>query len=283
LQADEDAGAFIPDVARKYRINPLAKIIVGAGDVLALISSAPPAFGRVTCSIGSSSMVFVPIDAEKQISDPLNRVYTYPLLNYPLIGGVSSTTGAALKWACENLYPELSFDEAINKALSVPEGCGGLLFLPFLSGERNPYWNDKLKGGFYGLTLLSTRPMMLRAVMEGVGYSLKYLIDIFNSLGVTVNEIAIAGGGATAKGWPRILANICQKPVCIYTGEETVTHALFAYACKALNDGRTFDQAILQSFDKFNRIYPDPKMNKTYQVIYERYCKIADFMHKNIG
>ena len=99
-------------------------------------------------------MVFVPIDADKQIIDPFNRVYTYPLLKYPLIGGVSSTTGAALNSVCENLYPEINFDEAIDKALSVPEGSGGILFLPFLSGERSPYWNDKLKGGFYGLTLL---------------------------------------------------------------------------------------------------------------------------------
>ena len=125
--------------------------------------------------------------------------------------------------------------------------------------------------------------MMVRAVMEGVGYSLKYLIDIFTPLGVTVKEIAIAGGGATAKGWPQILANICQKPVGIYSGQETVTHALFAYACIALNDGRTFDQAILQSFEKFERIDPNPDMNNSYQIIYERYCKIADFMHKNIG
>ena len=283
LQPDGVAGALIPEIAKQYRINPLAKIIVGAGDVLALISSAPPELGRVSCSIGSSSMVFVPVDADQQINDPLNRVYTYPLLKYPLIGGVSSTTGAALKWACENLYPEISFNEVIDKALSVPEGSGGVLFLPFLSGERSPYWNDKLKGGFYGLTLLSNRPMMVRAVMEGVGYSLKYLIDIFTSLGVIVKEIALAGGGATVKGWPQILADICQKPVCIYSSQETVTHALFAYACKALGDERTFDQAILQSFEKFERIDPNPDLNNTYQIIYERYSKIADFMHNHIG
>ena len=80
MQADQDAGKLIPEIAKKYRINPTAKIIVGAGDVLALISSAPPAYGRVTCSIGSSSMVFIPVEGENKSTDPLNRVYTYPLL-----------------------------------------------------------------------------------------------------------------------------------------------------------------------------------------------------------
>lgn len=282
-QPDDDAGKLKPEIAKRYGINPEVKVIIGAGDVLALISSAPPAIGRVSCSLGSSSMVFSPIEANHQITDSLNRIYTYPLLVYPLLGGVSSTTGAALKWAYKNLFQELSFDQAIQEALTIPAGCNNLLFLPFLSGERSPYWNDTLRGGYYGLTLSSTKAHMLRAVMEGVGYSLKYLIDIFESLGVHINEIAIAGGGAITSGWPQIIANICQLPVCIYTGQETVTHALFAYACKALDDGRTFEEALLQTFDEMEWIQPDPALKETYSNIFNRYREIADFINKNIN
>ncbi|MAT41205.1 MAG: hypothetical protein CL609_02610 [Anaerolineaceae bacterium] len=281
-QPDDDAGKLKPEIAKKYGINPEVKIIIGAGDVLALISSAPPAFGRVSCSLGSSSMVFCPVDSMDQISDPLNRIYTYPLLAYPLLGGVSSTTGASLKWASKNLFQEMSFDQAIQEALKIPEGCNNLLFLPFLSGERSPYWNDKLRGGYYGLTLSSTRAHMLRAVMEGVGYSLKYLIDIFESLGVHINEIAIAGGGAITPGWPQIIANICQLPVCIYTGQETVTHALFAYACNTLGDGRTFEQALSQTFDEMEWIQPDPEFKEIHGKNFIRYCEISNFIDKNI-
>ncbi|MHB8134364.1 MAG: xylulokinase [Anaerolineaceae bacterium] len=279
---EDDGGVIRKEIVLKYGINPNAKVIVGAGDVLALISSAPPAIGRVTCSLGSSSMVFSPMDANKKIVDPLNRIYTYPLLEYPLLGGVSSTTGAALKWACQTLFPELEFDQAIEEALRIPEGCDGLLFLPFLSGERSPFWNDHLRGGFYGLTLSSSRAVILRAVMEGIGYSLKYLIDIYKSLGEPIKEIAIAGGGAITKGWPQIIANICQIPVCIYTGQETVTHALFAYSCKAMNDGRSFNQALLQTFDEMEWIEPNSHYKEIYNNIYERYVRIADFLHQNI-
>jgi xylulokinase len=281
-QPGDDAGFIKPEFTEAYGINPRAKVIVGAGDVLALISSAPPMPGRVTCSLGSSSMVFSPISSQNKIVDPLNRIYTYPLLQYPLLGGVSSTTGAALKWACQNLFPDLEFDAALETALATPKGGDGLLFVPFLSGERSPFWNDQLRGGFYGLTLSSSRAAMVRAVMEGVAYSLKYLIDIFNSCGEPIHEIAVAGGGAITKGWPQIIADVCQIPICICTGQETVTHALFAYACQAMNDGRSFDQALLQTFDLMDWVSPNLQAKEIYGNLYERYCRITEFLHQNI-
>lgn len=281
-QPGDDGGKIKSEFVMEYGLNVETKVIVGAGDVLALISSAPPSSGRVTCSIGSSSMVFSPIEKDKKPSDPLNRIYTYPLLEYPLLGGVSSTTGAALKWACQNLMPEMEFEQAIREALLTKNGSGGILFLPFLSGERSPFWNDSLRGGFFGLTLSSTRAEMVRAVMEGIGNSLRYLIEIFNSVGEPIREIAVAGGGAITPGLPQIIANICQKPVCIYSGQETVTHALFAYAAKAMEDGRTFQQALLQTFDSMEWIEPESESKEIYDDIFTRYKSIADFLNENI-
>jgi len=278
---DDDGGQIKPEYVTEYGLNAYAKVIVGAGDVLALISSAPPIPGRVTCSIGSSSMVFCPIKTDEEISDPLNRVYIYPLLEYPLLGGVSSTTGAALKWAWQALTPELEFDQAIQEAIHSKKGSGGIVFLPFLSGERSPFWNDSLRGGFYGLTLSSSRAEMLRSVMEGIGNSLRYLLDIFNLTGVPINEIAIAGGGAATPGLPQIIANICQIPVCIYSGQETVTHALFAYAAKAMNDGRTFEQALLLTFDSVEWFEPELETKEIYDEIYKQYKSIAEFLNRN--
>ncbi len=82
------------------------KVIIGAGNVLALIAGAPPLMGQVTCSLGSSSMVFSPLAPGQTVIDSGQRLYVYPLLPYPLLGGVSSTTGAALQWAYHTLYEE---------------------------------------------------------------------------------------------------------------------------------------------------------------------------------
>lgn len=281
LQPEQEAGSLLPAVVERFHFNPHAKVIAGAGDVLALISGAPPLKGRLNCSLGSSSMIFTALKPNENIIDPKTRIYTYPLLKIPMLGGVSSTTGAALQWAWKNFYPDNSFEATINEALAINAGADGLFFLPFLSGERSPFWNDHLRGSFHGLSLSHKLPHLIRAVMEGVGFSLAYLIQIFNELGVNINEIALAGGGTNTPGWSQMIADICQLPVSVYTGQETVTHALFAYACLAMNDGRTFDQALHATFKEPINIKPDRQVADLYRQVFMKYKLQAEFNHKH--
>ncbi|MFN3982582.1 MAG: xylulokinase, partial [Caldilinea sp.] len=268
----DDGGQLLPELAERYYLRRDVKVIVGAGDVLALVSGAPPRFGQVTCSLGSSSMIFAPLAPGREINDPLQRVYTYPLLAFPLVGGVSSTTGAAVQWAWRSLYDDqTTFDSAVQQALAMPAGAAGLIFLPFLSGERSPFWNDNLRGAFYGLTLAHRRPHMLRAVMEGIAFSLRYLLDILAELGVSLETIALAGGGASVAGWPQVIADICQLPVHVYAGDETVTRALYAYARLALGDGADFSAALAQTFDAPS-IYLPEFGGERYDPLYRQYC-----------
>ena len=277
LQPEDEAGVLLPAIAEKYGINPKAKVIAGAGDVIALISGAPPKKGRLNCSLGSSSMIFTALEKHESIVDPLQRIYTYPLLRVPMLGGVSSTTGAALQWAWKNFYPETTFADAITQALKVNAGCDGLFFLPFLSGERTPFWNDQLRGSFHGVSLSHTRAHFLRAVMEGVGMSLAYILDIFEDVNIKINEITLAGGGTNTPGWPQLISDICQLPVSVYTGQETVTHALFAYACLAMKNGRTFDQALQATFEQPVNIVPDQQKIEIYQPLFVNYKLQAEF------
>jgi xylulokinase len=273
----DDGGYLLPAIAEQFGLNPNARVLVGAGDVLALITGAPPAMNRLTCSLGSSSMIFCPIQERHKIQDPEDRIYTYPLLPYQLLGGVSSTTGAALHWAWQSLYQqEVSFEEAVSSALEIPAGSGGLFFLPFLSGERSPYWNDNIRGSFYGLTLAHSRPHLLRAVMEGVAYSLRYLVDIFKDLDCPIHEIALAGGGTATEGWPQIISDVCQLPVAIYAGQETVTHALYAYACEVMKN-EPFEQALLRTFQPPVQLLHDEQTTHLFDRQYEKYHALADF------
>ncbi len=239
--------------------------------------------GQVTCSLGSSSMVFCPLAPGQAVDDPRHRVYTYPLLPYPLLGGVSSTTGAALQWAWQSLYEEqIPFDAAVEQALAAPAGAEGLVFLPFLSGERSPFWNDGLRGAFYGLTLAHRRPHLLRAVMEGVAFSLRYLLDIYADLGVTLETIALAGGGASIAGWPQLMADICRLPVHVYTGEETVTRALYAYACLAVDAEDDFAAALARTFAE-PVVYAPGAEVEPYATLYRRYCQLTEFADESLA
>lgn len=279
----DDGGRLLPKLAARYNLRNDVKVLVGAGDVLALVAGAPLRLGQVTCSLGSSSMIFCPLTPGQAVNDPRQRVYTYPLLPYPLLGGVSSTTGAAVQWAWRGLYEEqIPFDAAVQQALATPAGAEGLLFLPFLSGERSPFWNDDLRGAFYGLTLAHHRPHLFRAVMEGVAFSLRYLLDTFAELGVTLETVALAGGGAAVNGWPQIIADICQLPVHVYTGDETVTRALYAYARLAQGASTDFAVALTQTFDAPSVYQPDTSSD-VYAPLYRRYCQLTEFADKTLA
>ena len=281
-QPHDHAGRLLPAMAAELGLAADGAVLVGAGDVLALITASPPLPGQVTCSLGSSSMVFAPLPPDHPVADPTNRLYIYPLLPYPLLGGVSSTTGAALQWAWESLFgEETAIEDAIRQALAIPAGAEGLFFLPFLAGERSPFWNDQLRGSFYGLTLAHRRPHLLRAVLEGVAFSLRYLLDLYAGLGVHLDAIALAGGGSATPGWPQIIADVCRLPVRIYTGAETVTRGLYAFACQALG-GEPFVQALARTFPAPVVLQPQSG-SQVYDEIYRRYGLLADFAHHTLS
>ncbi|MCG3212266.1 MAG: Xylulose kinase [Anaerolineae bacterium] len=275
--ATADAGPLLPAAATALGLSPAAKVIVGAGDVLALLGGAPPRPHRLTCSLGSSAMISCPLTGTQHFDDPAHRLYIYPFLPYRLLNGVLSTSGAALTWAWQALYEDQpALETAVAAALATEPGGHGLFFLPYLAGERSPYWNDQLRGGFYGLMLGHSRCHMLRAVLEGVAFSLRHLIDIAEELGVPIHEIALAGGGASTPGWPQLIADVCQRPVLIFSAQDTVTRPLYAYCVAALGEA-SFDAALQHAFGQPRRYRPQQSLAAVYTENYRRYRQLADF------
>ena len=275
----DDAGKLLPEIAQQLGFTPNARVIVGAGDVMALIGAAPPCVGRLTCSLGSSGMISSPLPEGQYLRDPEHRIYTYPFLHQPLLNALLSTSGASLTWALKSLYDSgTPLEDVLTDAHSTPPGADGLLFLPYLMGERSPYWNDDLRGSFYGLTLHHNRSHMIRAVMEGVAFSLRHIIEIAAELGVSFDEIALAGGGATVSGWPQIFADVCQLPVVIYAGEETVTRPLYAHCRTALDNTESFSMALADTFGAPDtRLRPDLSLSSLYAKHFQTYQSLADF------
>jgi xylulokinase len=280
LPAEADAGRLKPDVAAALGLNPAARVLVGMGDVAALFGGAPLRPGRVVCSLGSSSMIFAPLPAGSMACDPAGRIYVYPFGPTPMLGGVSSTTGAALTWAYEQIgqWPKLGvkLEDAIEEALAVEPGVGGLCFIPYLAGERSPYWSDDIRGGFYGLRLGHAAPHLLRAVMEGVAFSLRCLLDIYAEAGAPIDEIALAAGGTLTAGWPQMIADVCQREVAVYAGQETVTRVLYALCRSALGLGG-FEESLAGTFGAPRRCAGRRELAEVYAAGYRRYRAFADF------
>ena len=120
---------------------------------------------------------------------------------------------------------------------------------------------------------------MLRAVLEGVAFSLRYLLDIFTELGAPPQTIALAGGGAAVAGWPQLIADVCRLPVRIYAGQETVTRGVYAYARQALGDD--FSAALAETFDAPITLTPSP--DARYEEPYRRYRLLAEFANVHLS
>lgn len=278
-KADDIVGPPIAELADRLGLNPQARVVVGMGDVAALIGGAPPKPGRVVCSLGSSSMVFMALAEDQYPQDPGYRLYTYPLGPYRLLGGVSSTTGAALVWAYNQIAQTETENNSFETVMAAAAGLGGadgLCFIPYLAGERTPYWLDDIKGGFYGLQLSHTRQHLIRAVLEGIAYSLRHLLDIYAELGTPVTELVLAGGGAETPGLAQIIADVCQYDVAIYTEAETVTRVLYALCQSALNQA-DFNDTLVNMFPTPAQLPYQRSVAAVYDRNYQVYRRFAAF------
>ena len=123
--------------------------------------------------------------------------------------GVMLSAAGSLRWHRNTFAPASSYDELLAPAAAIPAGCEGLLYLPYLTGERTPYPDPLARGAFVGLTVRHTLPHLSRAVLEGVAFGLRDSFELIKSAGkVAVEQVRLSGGGAKSPLWRQILADI---------------------------------------------------------------------------
>lgn len=206
-------------------------VVGGAGDQAAgAIGNGIVRPGVVSSTIGTSGVVFAYTD--NVTIDKKGRVHTFchAVPGTWHIMGVTQAAGLSLKWFKDNLC-QIEVQEAdkvsvdvyvlINKeAATAKPGCDGLMYLPYLMGERTPHLDPFARGVFFGLTARHNKNDMLRAIMEGVGYSLKDCLDIINEMGIAVNEVRASGGGGKSELWRQIQADMFNSEVVTINSSE---------------------------------------------------------------
>lgn len=136
------------------------------------------------------------------------------------VTGVMLSAAGSIQWACDHLFPGVPLATLLEEAWAAPPGAEGLLFLPTLQGERCPYPDPSARGAFVGLSLRHTRGHLMRAIIEGVSFSMAHILNIVRSLGVDVRTVRLGGGGAKSPQWRALLASLFQLPVEVPTTEE---------------------------------------------------------------
>lgn len=151
-------------------------------------------------------------------------------------------------------------------AETAPAGCDGLLFLPYMAGERSPIWDEKAKGVFYGLDYSKTRAHMARAVMEGVAYSIRHNLEVAQCAGATVGTMRAMGGAANSHFWTQMKADITGKPIEVPASDTATTLGAALLAGVGVGAYRDFEDAVSQTV-KVRRIH---KPSGVHREIYER-------------
>jgi xylulokinase len=194
-------------------------VVGGAGDQAAsAVGNGIVKPGIVSCTIGTSGVVFGHL--KEPAYDPQGRVHTFC---HAVRGawhtmGVTQGAGLSLQWFRNQFAPGTSYDDLTWEAAGAE--AEGLFWLPYLMGERTPHLDARARGGWIGITAKHTRADLIRALIEGVSFSLKDCLDIVSTLGVEIESVRVSGGGAKSKFWRQLLADIFNKRVVTLETQE---------------------------------------------------------------
>lgn len=284
-ESPEITGRITPRVAELTGLKAGTPVVGGAGDnAAAAVGTGVVREGRAFTTIGTSGVVFAHTD--KVTIDPLGRAHTFccAVPGAWHVMGVSQASGLSLKWFRDTLCADevavaaqMGVDsyDLINAAVKKsPLGANRLFYLPYLMGERTPHLDADCRGAFIGLSAIHQKRDMMRAVMEGVAYSLKDSQSLFAQMGLSINHMAACGGGAKSPVWRQMLADLYGCDIMTVKGEgpalgvallagvgagiyDSVPQACDAaiqYGDKCSPDGDA--EAYLKHYEFFRTLYP---------------------------
>jgi xylulokinase len=211
-EGPEVTGALRDDLAAELGLPEGLPVAAGGGDnAAAAVGVGVVREGAVSTSIGTSGVLFAHRDTFAP--DPSGRVHAFchAVPDAFHLMAVALSSGGSLSWWRDQLGTD--FDTLVAEAEAVEPGAEGLLFLPYLSGERTPHLDPRARGAFVGLTLRHGRGHMTRAVMEGVAFSMRDGLEIMRDLGTPDDDLRAIGGGARSPLWMRLQADVYGRPI----------------------------------------------------------------------
>jgi xylulokinase len=219
MPSTQVVGKLTPEAASQLGLLPGTPVVSGGGDVpCALIGSGAISPGRAHLYLGTSAWIVASTpDFNMESPGVAPGISCEPGMFY--LGGEMDNAGGCLKWFVENVlshedkqaasgWGQSIFQYMDTKAAITTPGAEGLLFLPWMWGERSPVDDDLVRGGFAMLGLNHTKWHMARAVLEGCGHQLRWIADSLANAGIPLKEVNVIGGGAYSKIWLQMLADV---------------------------------------------------------------------------
>lgn len=282
-EGPESTGTLREEVAGELGLPAGIPVAGGGGDnAAAAVGIGIVEEGLVSSSVGTSGVLFAHADDFEP--DPSGRLHAFchSVPGAYHFMGVTQSAGGSLSWWSETVGK--GFEELVEAASAVEPGAEGLMFLPYLAGERTPHLDPRARGAFVGLTGRHGLGHMTRALMEGVVFSLNESLEIMRELGLPVEEVRAVGGGARSALWRQLQADIYEEPIRRTEVDEGPAYGAALLGGTAAGTYRDIEEAcsVVELRDEVTE--PDPEHSRIYDEYYEVYRSLypaqKDAMHR---
>ena len=285
FESPEIASRVSKDGAAASELKEGTPVVAGGGDQAAgAVGMGIVEPGSVSATIGTSGVVFAATSTP--VVEPKGRIHTFchAIPGRWHVMGVTQGAGLSLRWFRQQFGDSASYDDLMKEAAAAPPGADGLLWAPYLMGERTPHLDPNARGALVGLTAQHTRAHVIRAILEGVAFSLRDTFTIFRELGVPVKSIRLGGGGARSPLWQQIQADIYAMPVELVAADEGAAYGAALLAGVGAGLWPSVDAACNTAVHVAKTVEPIAKnvdlMNRRYEQYRKLYPALRQIDHR---
>lgn len=281
-ESHEVSGTLTRDAARRLGLKAGTPVVGGSGDQPAgAVGNGIVASGIVSASLGTSGVMFA--HADEPTHDPQGRVHTMcsAVAGKWCVFGCMLSAAGSYQWAGQQLAwherdaaKKTKNDQYVlmdKLAAKAPAGSEGLLFMPYLTGERCPYPDPHARGGFVGITARHAREHMFRAVLEGVTFGMADQLLIMRDMGIKTRTVRLSGGGAKSPLWQQMQADIYGNKCAIINSDEGPAYGVAILAGVGTGVWKTVPQACKAVITETKTFKPDAKAKKLYAKAHAAY------------
>jgi len=285
FESQEVSGKTLPEISAELGIPEGTPVVGGGGDQAAgAVGNGIVKTGVISATLGTSGVVFAFSDEVQ--TDPQGRVHTFchAVPGKWHVMGVMLSAGGSFQW-WRNHLSELELEQArkmdidpyeilCEEAEEAEPGSEGLVFLPYLTGERTPHANPNAKGAWVGLTVRHNKSHMIRSLLEGITYGMKDSLEIIKGMGVEISQIRVSGGGARSEFWRQMQADVYEHPVCTINASEGPAYGVALLAGVGTGVYGSVEQACEAAIQVVSETAPNEESSKVYAKFYPIYQQL---------
>ncbi len=280
FESPDVCGKISAEGSISLALRQATPVVAGAGDQAAgAVGMGIVAPGTVSATIGTSGVVFAATD--RPAIEPGGRLHTFchAIPDRWHVMGVTQSAGLSLRWFRDQFGAGVDdgrdpYERLSDEAAKIPAGCQSLLWTPYLMGERTPHLDPNARGALVGLTATHTRAHVIRAILEGVAFSLRDTFTLFNEMKVAVNRIRLGGGGARSPLWRQIQADVYGHEVEIVEAEEGAAYGAAILAGVGAGIWKSVDEACGAVVRVAKTVNPQPDAVGVMNASYAAYRRV---------